>query len=67
YQISQLQHEQDRLQRENQQLEVQLAQLHSLPSVQKVAVENLHMTKADLSKVQYVNLDQHQLEVASRP
>lgn len=67
YQISNLQRERDRLQRENQTLEVELSTLHSLPYVQDLATNKLHMTKSDLAQVQYVNLDQKQLEAASRP
>ncbi|MBV9120714.1 MAG: cell division protein FtsL [Chloroflexi bacterium] len=64
YQISQLQAERDRLQRENQGLEVQLSQLHSLPYVEDTATNKLHMVKGDLAKVQYVSLDAQQLAAA---
>lgn len=67
YQISQLQGQRDQLQRDNQALEVELAQLHSLPAIEKTATEKLHMTKNDLSHVQYVALDQHELDVAKQP
>jgi len=67
YQISSLQQERDRLQRENQGLEVQLSQLRSLPRVEEVAIQRLHMTKGDLARVQYVQLDGQQLQLASRP
>lgn len=67
YQISDLQRERDRLQRENQSMEVELSHLHSLPYVQDLATNKLHMTKSELAQVQYVNLDQHQLQAASTP
>ena len=67
YQISNLQQERDRLQRENQGLEVQLSQMRSLPHVEDVAIQRLHMTKGDLAKVQYVQLDGQQLQLAARP
>jgi cell division protein FtsL len=67
YQISDLQRQRDQLQRDNQALEVDLSHLRSLPYVQDVATNKLHMTKSDLSQVQYVNLDQHQLQAASTP
>jgi len=67
YQISNLQQERDRLQRENQTLEVELSHLHALPYVQDVAINKLHMTKGELAQVQYVSLDQKQLEAASAP
>jgi cell division protein FtsL len=65
YQISNLQQERDRLQRENQQLEVQLAHLHSLPYVEDIAMNKLQMKKGELARVQYVNLNDQQL-AASR-
>jgi cell division protein FtsL len=65
YQISNLQNERDRLQRENQSLEVQLAQLRALPRIEDVAKQKLQMTKGDLAKVQYVQLDANQLQLAA--
>lgn len=67
YQISSLQQERDRLQRENQGLEVQLSQFRALPRVEQVATQKLHMTKGDLAHVQYVQLDPQQLQLAARP
>jgi cell division protein FtsL len=67
YQISDLQRQRDQLQRENEALEVELSHLRSLPYVQDVASNKLHMSKSDLAQVQYVNLDQRQLQAASTP
>jgi cell division protein FtsL len=67
YQISNLQQERDRLQRENQGLEVQLSQLRALPHVEQVATQKLHMTKGDLARVQYVQLDPKQVQFAAAP
>ncbi|MFI5267312.1 MAG: cell division protein FtsL [Chloroflexota bacterium] len=67
YQTSSLQQERDRLQRENQGLEVQLSQLRALPRVEQVATQKLHMTKGDLARVQYVQLDPKQLQLAATP
>ncbi|HLY64882.1 MAG TPA: cell division protein FtsL [Chloroflexota bacterium] len=67
YRISNLQQERDRLQRENQSLQVELSQLHSLPYIQDTATNKLHMTKGELARVQYVKLDAKQLQVASTP
>ncbi|HLG70040.1 MAG TPA: cell division protein FtsL [Chloroflexota bacterium] len=67
YQISNLQAQRDSLQRENEALEVQLSQLRALPHVEEVATQKLHMTKGDLARVQYVQLDQHQQQLAATP
>lgn len=67
YQTSNLQQERDRLQRENQGLEVQLSHLRALPHVEQVATQKLHMTKGDLARVQYVQLDPKQLQFAATP
>jgi cell division protein FtsL len=67
YQISGLQQQRDRLQRENETLDVQLSQLRSLPHVEQVATQKLHMTKGDLARVQYLQLDPRQVQLASLP
>ncbi|HVA25860.1 MAG TPA: cell division protein FtsL [Chloroflexota bacterium] len=67
YQTSSLQQERDRLQRENQGLEVQLSQLRALPRIEQVATQKLHMAKGDLAQVQYVQLDPKQLQLAATP
>ncbi len=67
YQISNLQQQRDRLQRENEGLEVQLSQLRALPRIEDVATQKLHMTKGDLARVQYVQLTPQQLAVAATP
>ncbi|HEX6513568.1 MAG TPA: cell division protein FtsL, partial [Chloroflexota bacterium] len=67
YYISNLQQERDRLQRDNQALEVQLSQLRSLPHIEEVATQKLHMTKGDLARVQYLQLDPRQAQLAARP
>ena len=66
YQISQLQTQRDQLQRDNQALEVQLSQLHSLPRIQDVATNQLRMVKGDLARTQYVSLDANELAAASK-
>ena len=66
YQISQLQTQRDQLQRDNQGLEVQLSQLRSLPRIQDVATNQLHMVKGDLARTQYVTLDANELAAASK-
>ena len=66
YQISQLQTQRDQLQRDNQTLEVQLSQLRSLPRIQDVATNQLHMVKGDLARTQYVSLDANELAAASK-
>ncbi|MBV8085152.1 MAG: cell division protein FtsL [Chloroflexi bacterium] len=66
YQISQLQAQRDQLQRDNQALEVQLSQLRSLPRIQDVATNQLHMVKGDLARTQYVSLDTNELAAASK-
>ena len=65
YQISQLQQQRDQLQRDNQALEVELSNLNALPRIEDEATTKLLMTKGDLARVQYVNLDSKQLEAAS--
>ncbi len=67
YQISHLQAQRDQLQRDNQALEVELAHLHALPYIEQQATTRLQMTKGELARVQYVNLNQQQLDLASRP
>jgi cell division protein FtsL len=67
YQISNLQTQRDRLQRENEALEVQLSQLRALPHIETVATQKLHMTKGDLARVQYVQLDPRQVQLAATP
>lgn len=67
YQISNLQNERDRLQRENENLEVQLSQLRALPHVEEVANQKLQMTRGDLAKMQYLQLDPKQVQSASLP
>lgn len=67
YQISNLQAEQARLQRENESLEVQLSQLRSLPHIEGVATQKLHMIKGDLARVQYLQLDPRQVQMAAQP
>jgi cell division protein FtsL len=67
YQISNLQDDRDRLQRENESLEVQLSQLRALPHVEQIAKQKLQMTKGELAKVQYVQLDGKQAQLASLP
>ncbi len=67
YQISNLQTQRDRLQRENEGLEVQLSQLRALPHIEEVATQKLHMTKGDLAKVQYVQLDSREVQLAAAP
>ena len=67
YQISSLQQERDKLTRENQSLEVQLSQLRALPHIEQVATQKLHMTRGDLARVQYVQLDAKQLQLAATP
>jgi cell division protein FtsL len=65
YEISNLEAKRDSLQRENQALEVQLSQLRALPHVEEVATQKLHMTKGDLARVQYVQLDPHEVQLAA--
>ena len=67
YQISNLQSQRDSLQRENEALEVQLSQLRALPHVEQVATQKLKMTKGELARVQYVQLDPRQLQLAASP
>jgi cell division protein FtsL len=67
YQVDTLQQERDRLARENQDLGVQLSQLRAQSRIEQVATQKLHMVKGDVARVQYVQLDPQQLQLAAAP
>ncbi|MHB8620142.1 MAG: hypothetical protein ACYDAG_11345 [Chloroflexota bacterium] len=64
YRVSELQQRQERLMRQNEALQVELSRLYSLRHVEQVAIGQLKMNKADLRRVQYVNLDARQVALA---